>query len=68
MGIALYGAYRVYTERLPARFYVCALGALECRASSDAGICAVGLGSFLFHMTLQHEAQLLDVRRSRDTR
>ena len=49
-------------------FYVCALGALECRASSDAGICAVGLGSFLFHMTLQHEAQLLDVRRSRDTR
>ena len=41
--------YRVSTERLAPRFYGCALG---------VGI--VGFGSFLFHMTLKFEAQLLD--------
>lgn len=41
--------YRVHTERLASRFYLCSLG-----------VGVVGFGSFLFHMTLKHEAQLLD--------
>lgn len=44
-----YAMYRVYTERLLPRFYVCA-----------AGVGVVGMGSLLFHMTLKHEAQMLD--------
>lgn len=49
MGMALYGMYLVYRERLPMRFIGC-----------YAGIGIVGMGSFLFHMTLKHEAQLGD--------
>ncbi|KOS13931.1 ypc1-alkaline ceramidase [Malassezia pachydermatis] len=44
-----YGMYRVASEQLSARFYLCA-----------AGIGIVGMGSFLFHMTMKYEAQLLD--------
>ena len=47
--MALYGMYLVYRERLPMRFIGC-----------YAGIGIVGMGSFLFHMTLKHEAQLGD--------
>lgn len=49
LACAAYAMYRVHTERLHARFYGCALG-----------VGAVGVGSLLFHMTLKHEAQLLD--------
>lgn len=49
LSLSVYGMYRVSTERLAPRFYGCALG-----------IGIVGFGSFLFHMTLKFEAQLLD--------
>lgn len=49
MGAALYGMWRVYQQRLPSRFI-----------GGFAGLGLVGCGSFLFHMTLKHEAQLLD--------
>lgn len=49
LGYAAYMFYLVRRERLPARFLGCCLG-----------MGSVGLGSFLFHMTLKYEAQLLD--------
>jgi len=47
--LALFGAWQTYRQRLPTRFL---LGWL--------GFGVVGLGSFLFHMTLLYEAQLAD--------
>ncbi|WFD04894.1 hypothetical protein MVES1_000219 [Malassezia vespertilionis] len=49
VGAAIYGAYRVHTEKLLRTFY-----------GAFTGLAVVGIGSFLFHMTLKHEAQLGD--------
>ncbi|WFD32646.1 hypothetical protein MSPP1_003695 [Malassezia sp. CBS 17886] len=47
--VALYGAFRVVQQGFPLRL-----------ACASLGLGIVGMGSFLFHMTLKHEAQLLD--------
>lgn len=47
--LALFGAYQAFKQRLPTRFLIGWLG-----------FGFVGLGSFLFHMTLLYEAQLAD--------
>jgi len=49
IGLALYGLYKIKPLRLEARYYLAYL--------AFAGI---GLGSWMFHMTLSYEFQLLD--------
>lgn len=60
LAYAAYGMYLTYRERLPARFTMCYFGAAAALARLTAGLGVVGLGSFLFHMTLKFEAQMLD--------
>ena len=49
VALALHGIQRTRQERLPTRFTVV-----------YAGIALIGVGSFLFHATLQYQWQLLD--------
>ncbi|CDZ98176.1 Filamentous baseplate protein Ligatin, contains PUA domain [Phaffia rhodozyma] len=47
--LPLVGIYHAYKERMPKRTYICHIG-----------IAIIGVGSALFHATLQHRFQILD--------